>query len=118
MSAPDYAWLDRIVEEQARINGPIVAKLIADAAEATGRLFPEELDELERRLHVTDHSQTYYYTARETDDGWVWRVYHYDPSGNQEIVVARGERGLDGQGLALDAAGDWCDEHNVDAELA
>jgi hypothetical protein len=48
---PDnIASLGKTAEEQARLNGPALTRLIAEVAELNDRLSPEELDQLERAV--------------------------------------------------------------------
>lgn len=64
-----------------------------------------------------DHMKTkYYYESFATQGGFAWKVYHYDESGNKEIVD-RVERGFQSQEKALDAAGEFMEEQNIDGEL-
>ncbi len=58
-----------------------------------------------------------YYEAYETDMGWMWKVYHYDQSGNKEVRVAQGGS-FDSPEDAMDACSVWQEENNVDAELS
>lgn len=65
-----------------------------------------------------DHSKDHFYEAyQDKHDAWRWKVYHYDVTGNKEIIVAKAERGFDTRGEAEDAANDWLEEHDIDAEL-
>lgn len=43
-------WLDAIIAEQQRQNGPLLTRLIDEVADLNDRLSPEELDELERSV--------------------------------------------------------------------
>lgn len=59
----------------------------------------------------------YYYEANADKTGqFVWKVYHYDPTGNKEMVVAT-KGGFDDKNKALDAASEWMEDNNIDAEL-
>lgn len=65
----------------------------------------------------TDHSKTIYYESVERDDGWGWKVYHYDATGNRQVIMGSGGP-HDEEPDALDAATDWCEERDISAKLA
>lgn len=48
---------------------------------------------------------------------WHWKAYNYDPTGSHEQIVARSTEGFEHKNEALDAAANYCDTHNIDAEL-
>lgn len=67
---------------------------------------------------MTDHSKTRYYEVVDEEDRFSWRVYHYDPSGNRVVVLARSDRYYDTPAEAEDACTTWQEENGVDATLA
>jgi hypothetical protein len=66
---------------------------------------------------ATDHSKNMYYEAIQKDGGWYWKIYHYDQSGNKEIVVYRSDRGYDSGPEAEDACCEFQEANNINAEL-
>jgi hypothetical protein len=58
----------------------------------------------------------YYATYMRVSGGFAARVYHYDESGNNEIIDYRGEYVKETQEDAIDDAVIWCDRHNKDCE--
>ena len=63
-----------------------------------------------------DHSKKYYYEVVGTNP-YGWKVYHYDSSGNTEALVAKSNRSYDSHAHATDAACEWLEENNVEAEM-
>lgn len=59
----------------------------------------------------------HYYEATVKNKQYGWKVYHYDTTGEKEIIVGRGEPKYDTENQALDAAGEWMEENDIDAEL-
>lgn len=60
-----------------------------------------------------------YYEVVESSSGWFgWKVYHYDSTGNREIVVARSSRTFYSEGQAADNCCQWQEDNGVDAELS
>jgi hypothetical protein len=60
-----------------------------------------------------------YYEVVERSSGWfTWKVYHYDSTGNHEVVVTRSSKDFATSGDAADDCSDWQDENNVDAKLS
>lgn len=59
----------------------------------------------------------HYYTAKETEHGFVGLVYHYDATGNKRIVVFQELTSHDGKEEAIDSAVQWCEDNDVDAEM-
>jgi hypothetical protein len=53
---------------------------------------------------------------RPGDPDWYWKIYHYNAA-DQEIVTDRAKAGFATPETALDAGVEYCDEHNIDAEL-
>lgn len=67
-----------------------------------------------------DHSKQHYYEAVSSPlgDTWLFKVYHYDPTGNKEIIIHRSDWDYDDRESAEDAAVTWCEEHDIDAKLS
>jgi hypothetical protein len=64
-------------------------------------------------------SEKLYYEVVETEVGYAWKVYHYDPTGNREIVVARSsQRTFYTEGQAADDCCEWQEANGIDAELS
>lgn len=55
--------------------------------------------------------------AKMNDRAWFGRVYHYDVTGNREIVDWQSSRTFETKAQAINAACEWCEENDVDAEL-
>lgn len=49
-----------------------------------------------------------------------WKVYHYDASGNNEVVIARANPTTlyASKEQALDGACEWMEDNNINAELS
>lgn len=59
----------------------------------------------------------YYYDHKHTRHGMYFgRVYHYDSTGNKEIVIHKTKE-VNTPEDAEDAAVLWCEENNIDASL-
>jgi len=64
-----------------------------------------------------NHSEQHYYSARVLPNGqYQGRVYHYDETGNRQIVVHATEL-YDTEGETLDTACGWAEDHSIDVEL-
>jgi hypothetical protein len=63
-----------------------------------------------------DHSKKHYYEVTGTSP-YGWKVYHYDSSGNKEVIVAKSNRSYDSPDRAHDAACEWLEDNNLDAEM-
>lgn len=64
-----------------------------------------------------DHSKQHYYETVESGGGYGWKIYHYDASGNKEIVVHRSEKDYDTEPEAEDACVEFMEEKGIDAEM-
>lgn len=62
-------------------------------------------------------SEEMYYKVVEQSGWFGWKVYHYDSTGNREIVVARSSEEFATPEEAADNCSDWQDDNGVDAEL-
>jgi hypothetical protein len=63
-------------------------------------------------------SEKLYYEVVE-ESGWFgWKVYHYDSTGNREIVVARSSKEFATAEEAVDDCSEWQDDNGVDARLS
>ncbi len=61
----------------------------------------------------------YFYETYKTPGGWRWKVYHYDATGQQEIVTARSDtKSYVTEEQAADACAQWLDDYGIGAELA
>lgn len=58
-----------------------------------------------------------YYEATTRKGLFGWKIYHYDATGEKEVVVARGEPTYKTEGFAIDAASEWMEDNNIEAEL-
>ena len=58
-----------------------------------------------------------YYEAFATACGWRGRVYGYDGSGDKLIIVWTSPEEYPSREEAMDAAVEWCEEHDVEAEM-
>lgn len=66
---------------------------------------------------MSNMRQKYYCEAIGSDDDqWKWKIYHYDDSGQKELIDAT-QGGYATQPNALDAACEWMEENNIDAEI-
>jgi hypothetical protein len=63
-------------------------------------------------------SEEMYYEVVEQSGWFGWKVYHYDLTGNREIVVARSSKKFDTEGQAADDCCQWQEDNGVDAELS
>lgn len=72
---------------------------------------------LTRGIAMADYSQGHYLEAVPGSYGWIWRVCHYDETGNVEIVVYHSTDEYDDHAEAIEAALEWCDEHHVCVEI-
>lgn len=57
-----------------------------------------------------------YTEAKETAFGWKWIIYHYDDAGNREIIKFTSDDVYETKESALDAAGEFEDDHNINSE--
>lgn len=63
--------------------------------------------------------QELYYEAYEAfDGGWYWKIYHYDESGNDEVVLHFARGGYSTQEEAEDACADYMEDHGIEATLS
>lgn len=60
----------------------------------------------------------YYYETFEASGYFGWRIFHYDETGNIEVVVFRSTKKYGTEGLAADACSEFQEDNNIDAELA
>ena len=60
---------------------------------------------------------THWYHAKEVASGWKGQVYHYDETGNRKITDFLSEEVYMSTEEALDAASDWAEDHDIDADL-
>lgn len=63
-------------------------------------------------------NRLYYEAYLSPDRGWKWKIYHYDSSGNREIIDHRSPDGFDTKADAEDDCCDFQDDHGIDAELS
>ena len=59
-----------------------------------------------------------YYESYPVAGGHRWKIYHYDPSGDNEVLVGRSGQVYDTADEAVDACGEHMDDNDIDAELA
>lgn len=64
-----------------------------------------------------DHSKKHYYASNEEAGRYRGIVYHYDPSGNRQMVVWKSDELFDSEEEAQDAACDWAMENDIEAEM-
>lgn len=59
-----------------------------------------------------------YYQAykRRGDPDWYWKIWHYGGDGEREVVTARSKVGFATPNGAMDAASEYCDDHDIFAE--
>lgn len=58
------------------------------------------------------------YEVSGINGDWKFKIYHYDDSGEREVVVYRSFVEFESKEIAIDAAGIWADEHpELDVEL-
>ncbi len=62
---------------------------------------------------------SHYYTATEssTNGRWKAKVYHYDATGNVEIIDHTSGYLFPSRERAIDASVAWCEDNGVDAEM-
>ncbi len=60
--------------------------------------------------------KTYYYATRQNASGFIGIVYHYDETGNKEVIIFRSPNS-DTEGDALDAAAIWAVDNCIDVFL-
>ena len=65
---------------------------------------------------MTDHSKKLYYEVFEVDTYFRWKVYRYGTTGNHEVIVAQSDRAFDGEMDAMDAACEYLEDNDLDAE--
>lgn len=62
-------------------------------------------------------TEQHYYSYKEVEYGYRGRVYKYDSEGNKEITVWLSTESYITTDEAIDAAGNWAEEQNIDVEL-
>lgn len=63
------------------------------------------------------NSDKHYYEATVKNKQYGWKVYHYDMTGEKEIIVGRGEPKHESEEKALDACSDWMEDNEINAEF-
>jgi hypothetical protein len=53
-----------------------------------------------------------------SDGGYRWKIYHYDETGNREIVDHRSDEVYESRYDADDAASDFADDHDLTVEFS
>lgn len=66
---------------------------------------------------MIDHSKQSYCEVYKRGTGVGFKVYHYDSTGNNEIVIHRSDPIYRDKIDAENAAADWCEANNIDAEM-
>lgn len=71
---------------------------------------------------MTDHSKQHYYEvvgSKGSDTGpYSWKVYHYDETGNKEIIIARSTSHFKTEAQAINDCVDWLEDNGIEAELS
>jgi hypothetical protein len=58
-----------------------------------------------------------WYEAYEKNGYWQWKIYHYDETGNKEIIDYASKRGFIDRDKAEDNVCLFMEENNIEAEL-
>ena len=67
---------------------------------------------------MTKRSEKLYWESYDTDGGWAWKIYHYDETGNREIILHRSARKFGYHENADDDCCQFQDDNGIDAELS
>jgi hypothetical protein len=54
---------------------------------------------------------------RPGDPDWYWKVYHYDATGDREIITHRAKEGYATPQGAEDAVAEFLETNNIEADL-
>lgn len=59
-----------------------------------------------------------YHETYEKFDGWYWKIYHYDNTGNKEIILHKSTKSFHYREDAENDCYQFQEDNDIDAELA